>query len=390
MVTEGFSFSRTPKIVFGAGKISTLPALVESMGGRVVLLTGGRSLRESGTLDRLTTSFSHQSIRCEVFSVSGEPSPEQIDAIVGTLHNTSIDAVAAIGGGSVIDAGKAVSAMLGKTESVQVYLEGVGTREHDGSKVPFIAVPTTAGTGSEATKNAVLSRVGPGGFKKSLRHDNFVPDVALIDPTLAVTCPKAITAACGMDAVVQLLESYVSTAASPMTDALAISGLKAAAGSFPAVCDQRADDIAARAAMAYAALLSGITLANAGLGVVHGIAAAAGGLCDIPHGVVCGTLIGPATRATIAALRPEQTAVLEKYATVGRLLSGERDLSIQDGCECLVELLTDWANRLDSPRLGDYGIGASDIETIAAQTGSKNNPAVLSREAIAGILQERV
>jgi alcohol dehydrogenase class IV len=225
-MTLNFNFARIPEIHFGPGKIDSLPDLVLRYGSTVILLTGASSFRKSDKFDYLVKSFKNKSIQFFLNEINREPTPEDINSICREYSDTPVDVVVAIGGGSVLDAGKAISAMLGKTDPVEIYLEGVGTKGHDGSKIPFIAVPTTAGTGSEATKNAVLTRLGENGFKKSMRHNNFVPDIALVDPELSLNCPSAVTAACGMDAFTQLLESYVSTNSSPLTDALAYSGIK--------------------------------------------------------------------------------------------------------------------------------------------------------------------
>src|SRR5689334_12763684 len=197
-----FQFSVTPQLHFGAGKISMLPSLAKHYGKRVLLVTGAKSFMQSAhgadavrSLEALGGTVVHAVI-------AHEPSPVLIDTIV-MEQQAPADVVIAIGGGSVLDAGKAISAMLPLREPVKNYLEGVGTKSHSGVKVPFIAVPTTAGTGSEATKNAVLSEIGESGFKKSLRHDNFVPDVALIDPELTYSCSPETTAASGMDAFTQ-------------------------------------------------------------------------------------------------------------------------------------------------------------------------------------------
>ncbi len=185
-----------------------------------------------------------------------------VDEVVSRHRRDTPDWVLAIGGGSAVDAGKAISAMLPQSGSVKDFLEGREVRKHDGRKLPFIAVPTSSGTGSEATKNAVLSEVGENGFKSSLRHDNFMPDIAVIDPELMRSCPPGVTAACGLDALTQLLESWVSSKASPITDALALSGLEHVAAGFLRACEDGENDLEARGHMAYAALLSGLTLAK--------------------------------------------------------------------------------------------------------------------------------
>jgi alcohol dehydrogenase len=241
----------------------------------------------------------------------------------------------------------------------------------------------------------VLSRVGPQGFKKSIRHDRFVPDVAVIDPELMLSCPPELSVACGMDAFTQLLESYVSTEASPFTDALACSGLSFLKDSLVPVCTTGPEDIEKRAAMAYASLMSGITLANAGLGVVHGLASPIGGLFSIPHGVVCGTLVGAEIRVNIEKLRgrdQENRPALKKYAAIGALLSGRpfREEEIHSCCDLLIEKIDEWTETLAIPRLGQYGIRASDLDRIAQSAGNKNNPVALSEEEIRILLSMRL
>ncbi|MHC4552826.1 MAG: iron-containing alcohol dehydrogenase [Planctomycetota bacterium] len=390
MVISDFSFSRIPKIIFGAGKFQVTADVAGGFGTAAVVVTGGRSLKQSGQLDHLLESLKQHAVDCYHYTISGEPSPEQIDAIVADAAGRQIDVVIAVGGGSVIDGGKAISAMLGKDDSVMEYLEGVGTLTHDGSKVPFIAVPTTAGTGSEATKNAVLSHIGPDGFKKSLRHDHFVPDVAIVDPALSVTCPAEITAACGMDAFTQLLESYVSVQASPMTDALALGAIGLVKGNLPAACSSGANDVQVRAAMAYASMVSGMTLANAGLGIVHGLASAVGGLFDIPHGVVCGTLVGAATKTNIELLKRSQDPLLDKYADVGRLFAGGGDVDMEASCQALMQTLDFWVERLGLPKLTAFGVRECDLDKIIDRTGNKNNPVKLDRSDIKEILLKRM
>ncbi len=230
-----FSFARIPEIQFGPGKLALLPRLIARHGKNVLLVTGSGSFARSPRYQALTDELAEGGGRIFHCAVSGEPSPEFVDASVERHRAESVACVVGIGGGSALDAGKAISAMLLQDDSVVPYLECVDSRKHDGRKVPYIAVPTSSGTGAEATKNAVLSNIGADGYKSSLRHDNFVPDVALLDPELTLTCPADVTAACGLDALTQLLEAYVSSKASPMTDALALSGLQhLAAGFLPA------------------------------------------------------------------------------------------------------------------------------------------------------------
>jgi len=393
MVIDPFTFARCPRTYFGKGAFGRLGEIAAVFGGTALIVTGARSLDSSGRMDDLTAMLESVSVDCFYVSVDGEPSPEFIDAAVSEFHNRGVDVVLGIGGGSAIDAGKAISAMLPIGGSVLDFLEGVGTgAPHSGLKAPFVAVPTTAGTGSEATKNAVLSKVGEGGFKVSLRHDNLVPDVAVVDPELTLSCPRSVTASCGMDAFTQLLESYVSTEATPMTEALAASGIKYAAASMVPACALGSDSIDVRAGMAYAAYISGVTLANAGLGLVHGFAAAVGGLFDIPHGVICGTLLGPVTRANIRALAltgDDGSDALGKYAAIGELITGE-EAATDELCAALTRRIDQWTVALELPLLGAYGVRESDVARILEGTGLKNNPVKLDKAEMANVLLERI
>ena len=382
-----FNFSPIPHIRFGPGSINDLGFVISGFGKKIALLTGQSSLKTSGFYERIESLLSGVRIEYVTKTVSEEPSPELIDSISSYLRGGKIDVVVSIGGGSVIDAGKAVSAMLKADGPVIDYLEDVGSKQHSGRKVPFIAIPTTAGTGSEATANAVLSRPGPKGFKKSLRHINFTPDVAIVDPELTTGCPPDVTAACAMDAFTHLLESYVSIKASPMTDALAESGMASVRDNLVPACSTRAKDLDTRGAMAYAALMSGITLANAGLGVVHGMASAIGGHYSIPHGVICGNLVGPATRATIQKLIAidQKNPALEKYARAGYLLAGthvKNPAASCEGCDLLLHTIDTWTRKLELPSLSGFGFTESDIKAIAAESGNKNNPVKLDKEDI--------
>lgn len=389
-----FHFAKNPALKFGAGMIREIPGIIAGRdSGGVVCITGSRSFRESDRWGALRDGLSAAGIKLRDYSVRGEPSPETVDAIAAECREHPPGCVLAIGGGSVIDTGKAVSAMIPAGGSVERYLEGVGTEEPPGEKVFFIAVPTTSGTGSEATKNAVISRPGAKGFKKSLRHDNYVPDTAVIDPELMLSCPPDITAASGLDAVTQLLEGFVSTNASPLTDAIAGSGLMAAGRSFARAVEQGDNDLDARAHMAYAACMSGIVLANAGLGIVHGIAGYLGGRFAVPHGAACGTLLPKATDLIIEKLfdlEEENNIPLLKYAEAGKYLTGRDFGSVEDNCRQLVDQFYVWTEKYEIPRLTAYGITDEDCRQTAKAAGRKNTPVTLSEEDCFQICEHRL
>lgn len=384
-----FKFTANPQLYFGPGKVTLLPLLIRRFGKNLLLMTGSHSFQRKNHYKQLLDALKKDSVRVYTACVDSEPSPFQVDEMVQLFHLKNIQVVAAIGGGSVIDAGKAVSAMLTRNDPVSTFLEGVGTQTHDGRKIPFIAVPTTAGTGSEATRNAVLSHVGQNGFKKSLRHENFVPDIALIDPELTLSCPGEITAACGMDALTQLIESYVSVNASPMTDSLAIGALGVMGDSILSAAIQDPADLDARTRLCYGSYISGLTLANAGLGVVHGFAAAIGAGFPIPHGVVCGALLAQATQKNIEHLIRLGPGVnsLIKYARIGKILARTQKNEIIHNAERLSTLLMEWTTTLKIPRLSRFGVKRDDVETIVSDTTQKNNPAVLTKQELNHILE---
>ena len=386
-----FQFSRLPLIYFGPGKIKLLPGLIKRYGSAIILVTDQKSFMGTSFSVELLESLSKLEIRSHHFPVSGEPSDEIIDSAVSKYMDESVDAVVSIGGGSVLDAGKAISAMMYKQEPVMEFLEGVGTREHPGTKLPFIALPTTSGTGSEATNNAVISRIGVNGFKKSLRHDNLVPDIAIVDPELTISCPGDITAASGMDCFTQLTESYLSDKGSKYTEALAWEGLREIKSSLLQSFHQ-GNDIKARSGMSFAALTSGICLANAGLGVVHGFASSIGGMFSVPHGVICGTLMAEANAVTIRSLRKSNNnpEALKKYTSLGQLfldIDGKSDDYYIDG---FVDFLRKLTFQMQLPGLNSYGIEEKDIEKICRVTELKNNPAKLSGEDLADIIAGRL
>ena len=419
-----FAIARLPRIVFGAGRIGELPGLVRGFGTRALLVVRASGLAGSEAADEVRSALESAGMELAIEGVSGEPSPELVDGIVARARATGsagsrgagtrpvpaappFDVVIGIGGGSVLDTAKAVAGLLIPGNSVMDHLEGVGPQlPYVGPAVPFVAVPTTAGTGSEATKNAVLSSRGPGGFKRSFRDDALVARVAILDPDLLSGCPPDLIAGNGMDAVTQLVEAYVSTRANPFTDALALSGLAAARdGLLTWHAEARAGRGAegggspaasARGLMAYAALCSGICLANAGLGAVHGLASPLGARFPIPHGMACGATLLATTRANLVALEARGTGspALDRYADVGRVLceSGRPSAPLRDeeARSALVAALEEWRSRLEVPSLSAFGVGEADIPAIVADSrGSsmRTNPIALTDEEIAGILR---
>lgn len=393
---DRFSIARLPRIEFGDGTFDKLPDIAAGYGDRALLVTGAASFESGPHWERLRSALAHRGVEWAHCRIEGEPSPDLVDDIVRRHADDGIDCVLGVGGGSALDAAKAIAGLLRVGRSVMDYLEGVGPElAYEGPAVPLVAVPTTAGTGSEATRNAVLSRQGRDGFKKSFRDEKLVPEYAVVDPGLLASCPPQVIAANGMDALTQLLESYVSLRANPLTDALAESGLAAARDGLLPWYDGGPEAGAARARMAYAALLSGITLAQVGLGSVHGLASPLGAFYPVPHGVVCGTLVAVATEVNIESMRarePENPA-LTKYWRAAELLTRRRYDSAPPAWRALVGLLAEWTDRLGLPRLGRYGLDEAGLgPVIAGCRGSsmKTNPVVLTDDEVRRVLEMRL
>jgi len=387
-----FEFLKTPKIIFGDGEIARIGKIACQYGSKTLLIHGKHSFKSGPFGDAVFKSLADAGVSCFEFEVSGEPTPSLIDSAVQQFGNTPIHSVIAIGGGSVLDSGKAISAMLPEHGQVIDYLEIIGNTTPNGKKIPFIAVPTTSGTGSEATANAVISRIGINGFKCSLRHTNYIPDIALVDPRLSLQCPPDITAACGMDALTQLIESYVSTKASPVTDSLVEKALPLAGAHLVNAFKNGATDINARTGMAYASLISGITLANAGLGVVHGLASILGAAYPIPHGVACGTLLAAATKCSINKLQQSASgsAGLTKYASAARLLTGKALPDTAEACRALIDYLENLTQVLEIKMLSDYGIKNEHFYFLLNDNNcNKNNPVQLTQNEIMEFLTYR-
>lgn len=389
-----FIFSSTPHIHFGVGSRAKLNDLAASYGKKVLLVTGASSFDHSEYCQQIWNALSRQ-FDVKRFKVSAEPSPALVDQAVAEFASFAPGCVIAVGGGSAIDAAKAIAGLLPGGDSVLEYLEGVGKgRDYQGPSTPFVALPTTAGTGGETSKNAVLSEVGESGYKKSFRHEMLVARHILLDPELTLACPADITAACGMDAFTQLLESYVSAKANPMTDALALSGLVQIRDCLLRAVEE-GEDLEARAGMLYASSISGLTLANAGLGSVHGLASPLGAYFPIPHGVVCGTLLSEASCANVRALKERQPnhISLDKYASVGRIFTQHDKLDADAAREALLGMIQAWSGHLRMPSLSHFGVTEADIDRIVAESrgnSMQTNPVLLSDDEIAGIIRHRL
>jgi alcohol dehydrogenase class IV len=384
VTAASFEFATAGRIIVGAGRAAELPGLVAGLGSRVLVFTGASPARHEGLLAGLPLPVA-------VFPVAGEPTIDLAGAGVAAAREHGADVVVAIGGGSVIDTGKAVAMLLGNGGDPLDYLEVVGAgRPITRPAAPCVAVPTTAGTGAEVTANAVLASPAHG-IKASLRSPLMIPRVALVDPGLAVSCPPAVTAAAGLDALTQCLEPFVSVKANPVTDGLAREGLRhAAAGLRPAYAD--GGDLAARADMAVCALLGGIALANAKLGAVHGLAGVIGGTADVPHGIACAALLAPVVEANVRALRAGQPGnpAVDRYTEAARLLTGKPSATIEDGLAWIRETVT----LLAVPRLATFGIRpeqAGDIAAKAARSSSmQGNPVSLSHDDLRAILLQAI
>lgn len=375
-MTTSFTFATAGRIVFGPGCADQLPDLVAGLGRRALLCTGGRP-------DRIAALVSDLPLSLVPFRVSGEPTVELATAALELARREGVDLVLAIGGGSVIDLGKAVAALLGNGGSPLDHLEVVGAgRPLTGPAVPMVAVPTTAGTGAEVTANAVLRSVEHS-RKASLRGAAVLPRLAVIDPLLTVDCPPAVTAASGLDALTQCLEPFVSPRATPRTDGFCREGLLGAASGLRAAFDD-GTDVRARTEMALCSVMGGLALANSGLGAVHGLAGVIGGTVDAPHGAVCGALLVPTVRANLAALhdRSPDDPALFRYREAFTLLAGDADAG--------PTWIADLVEHLAVPPLSHWGLGEDQHEEVATQaqlsSSMKANPIELALPELRSIL----
>lgn len=380
-----FEFATATRIVFGPGTFAEVPAIVAGLGRRVLVVTGARP-EPARPLESALAAAGCAAVR---FSVAREPDLAVIEAGVALARTERCDAVVALGGGSVIDAGKAIAGLATNAGAVLDYLEVVGRGQAlVQAALPFVAVPTTAGTGAEVTRNAVIG-VPAQRVKVSLRSPGLLPRVAVVDPDLALGLTPALTAATGLDALTQLIEPYVSARANPLTDALCREAIPRAARALPRACAQ-GDDPSAREEMAWAALASGLALANAGLGVVHGCAGVLGGSFDAPHGAVCAALLAPGMRTNLSALRARapQHPALGRYDDVARLLTGRPDAQADDGAAWLDALVA----RLGVPALSHYGLVAAQIPGVVEKarraSSMKANPIELNADELTEVLRQ--
>jgi alcohol dehydrogenase class IV len=378
-----FEFATATRILFGPGVVKEVAPAAKDFGQRV-LIVAGRSTGQDAALNRQLGE--HGFGRWTIAS-SGEPTIDDVEAGAELARTELIDLVVSLGGGSVIDLGKAIAAIATNEGHIEGYLEVIGDgRPLTNAPLPFIAIPTTAGTGAEVTRNAVLAspehRV-----KVSLRSPLMLPRLAVVDPELTLGLPTALTASTGLDALTQLIEPFVSCRANPLTSALCRDGIQRVAHSLRRACREPAN-LAAREDMALASLFSGLALANAGLGAVHGFAAPIGGMFPAPHGAVCAALLPHAVAVNVRALRERkpESQTLPRYEEVARLLTGNAAATAEDGMAWVREL----GATLGIPPLRTYGIREADVpmlcEKAAVASSMKGNPLPLRDEELREIL----
>jgi alcohol dehydrogenase class IV len=372
-----FEFATATRIVFGEGAVREVAAAARQMGSRAMVVTGQSAERARWLADELDAVG---------YSIEGEPTVEAAREGARVAQGARCTVVIGFGGGSAIDGGKAIAALAANSGEPLAYLEVIGRgRALERPPLPFIAVPTTAGTGSEVTRNAVLQSTEHR-VKASLRSPLMLPRLAVVDPELTYGLPPAVTASTGLDALTQLIEPYVGARANPMTDAVCVDGMRRAARALRRVFLDGGDR-EARREMSLASLYGGLALANAGLGVVHGFAAPVGGGWPAPHGAVCAALLPHGMAVNIRALRERAggSEPLRKYETVARILTGRDDADAEDGVEWVRGLCADLA----IPRLRAYGVTEEDVpgvvEKAARASSTKGNPIILTTEELTAV-----
>lgn len=382
-----FEFATAGQIIFGPGTFKEIGNLAADMGRRAFVVTGktvDRAAALKGLLEK-------QGVTVTQFSIPAEPTTDLALAAVDSARREACDFVVGIGGGSVLDTGKVVAALLTNHGDLMDYLEVIGRGQPlDREPARYVAIPTTAGTGAEVTRNAVLDspqhRV-----KVSMRSRFMLPDLALVDPELTYSMPPDITAATGLDAFTQLLEAYVSRQANPMTDGICREGMQRAARSLKTACFD-GKNAAARRDMCLASLFGGLALANAKLGAVHGFAGALGGMYDAPHGALCAGLLPHVMEANLKALqaRAPESEAINRYDEVARIITGKSAGRASDGITWIQEL----CEQLQVPRLAEYGIKKADFSAIVDKSKNassmKGNPVSLTEAELAEVLKQAV
>lgn len=378
-----FELALPHRVLFGRGTVAELAPAARAHGRHALVVTGRDATRAAPLVDQLASA----GLAVTTLPIAQEPTTEDARRGVATARAAGCDHVIGLGGGAAIDAAKAISALLTNPGDLLDYLEVIGRgRTLEIPAAPCLAVPTTAGTGAEVTRNAVLASPAHQ-VKVSLRSPSMLPRLALIDPELTFSLPPALTATTGLDALTQLIEPYLSCRAQPFTDALCVEGLRAAARSLRRACES-GRDAAARTDMALASLHGGFALANAGLGAVHGLAGPIGGMFPAPHGAVCAALLAPTLETNLRALRARapQHPALPRFAELGRLLTGRPQADAEDALRWVADLVA----ALRIPRLAHFGVTAADAEAIvsaAARASSmKANPLPLTPAELHSIL----
>jgi alcohol dehydrogenase class IV len=382
-----FEFATTTRILFGQGTLKEVAPIAALFGRRALIVTGSTAGHAAILSERLKS----QNLAAATYSVVGEPSIETVQVGMQIARDNNCDVIIGLGGGSAIDTGKAIAVLLTNPGDPLDYLEVIGRGQPlKQAPLPYIAIPTTAGTGSEVTRNAVLAshehRV-----KVSLRSPLMLPRVAIVDPELTYSLPPTITASTGLDALTQLIEPYTCNAPNPLVDAICREGMQRAARSLKRAY-QDGGDVEAREDMCIAALFGGMALANAKLGAVHGFAGPVGGLFPAPHGMICARLLPFVVKANVRALqtREPDSPVLTRYNEVAQLLTGRSTAKAIDAIQWLHQLCTD----LSVAPLSRFGFTTNDIPTIVAQaqkaSSMKGNPIVLTEEELQKILSQAV
>lgn len=380
-----FEFATAGRICFGPGRAMGMVEEISSLGRAAFVLAGSTAERHKG----LIAAVDRQGLACTRFSVTGEPTTEMVARAIAAARESDTEVVIGIGGGSVIDTGKVVAAMLTNEGALENYLEVVGAgRPLQEPPAPYVAIPTTAGTGAEVTRNAVLC-VPERQVKVSMRSPFLLPHLAIVDPLLTHSMPPELTASTGLDALTQLIEAFVSNQANPLTDGICREGLQRTGRSLRRAFEN-GTDAQAREDMALAGLFSGLALANAKLGAVHGFAGPLGGMIDIPHGVVCGRLLPLVIEANVQALRERaaDSPALARYDEIARLLTGDSVATASEAVAWIQDLCTVFA----LPGLRRYGLTENSLaEAVAkAQKASsmKGNPIVLHDDELLGVLTD--